>query len=106
MTTEQIWDIVYQVAVIVISLLAGGASVELVRWLKGLFNTNSNQTLVVVGVVAVVLTIATMIVEYALVPGSVTVANFGTVFITIFTASQVRYRMLKDELDKLAVAEE
>ena len=98
MTTEQIYQLIYQVAIIVVTLLAGGASVEIIRLLKKQLKTNGAWTLALVWVVAILITIATMIVEYALVPGSVTVENFGTVAVTVVLASQMRYRMLVDEM--------
>lgn len=98
MNSDMVWQILYQVAVIVVALLAGGASVELIRWLKKTLHTNGTQTLLLVMAVAVLLTIATMIVEAAVAPGMVTVQNFGLFVVAIFTASQARYRMLKDEL--------
>jgi len=100
MTTEQIWQIVYQIAVIVVALLAGGAAVDVIKWLKKKLRTSGEMTLVLVGVVAVVLTLAAMIVEAVIVPGAVTVENFGMVVVAIFAASQARYRMLVDELEE------
>lgn len=49
-------------------------------------------------VVAVLLTLATMVVEAAIAPGMVTLENFGAVVVAVFAASQARYRMLKEEL--------
>lgn len=98
MNSEMIWQIVYQVAMVVVALLAGGASVELVRWLKGALKTNGNQTLVLVMVVAVLLTLATAVVESFIAPGMVTLENFGAVVVAVVVASQARYRMLRDEL--------
>lgn len=98
MNSEMIWQVVYQVAVIVVALLAGGASVELVRWLKGALHTNGNQTLLLVMVVALLLTLATMVVEAAIAPGMVTLENFGVVVVAVVVASQARYRMIRDEL--------
>lgn len=99
MTNEQIYQLVYQIAFILVALLAGGASVSVIKWLKGLLKTNGNGTLALVAAVALLVTVATMIVEYALVPGSVTLENFGTVMVAVIVASQMRYRMLLDELD-------
>lgn len=98
MDSDVIWQVVYQVAVVVVALLAGGASVELVRWLKGALGTNGSQTLVLVMGVALLLTLATMVAEAAIAPGMVTLENFGTVMVAVVVASQARYRMLRDEL--------
>lgn len=106
MTTEQIWQFVYQIAVIVVALLAGGAAVDAIKWLKKKLRTSGEMTLVLVGLVAVVLTLAAMIVEAVIVPGAVTVENFGMVVVAIFAASQARYRMLVDELEEEIEIEE
>lgn len=98
MTTEQVWQVVFQVAVILLALLAGGASVDLIKWLKAKLNTNGDWTLVLVAAVAILITVATMIVEAVIVPGSITINNFGVVVVAIFAASQARYRMLKDQI--------
>lgn len=98
MTTEQVWQVVFQVAVILLALLAGGASVDLIKWLKAKLNTNGDWTLVLVAIVAILITVATMIVEAVIVPGSITINNFGVVVVAIFAASQARYRMLKDQI--------
>jgi hypothetical protein len=99
MTNEQIYQLVYQIAFILVALLAGGASVNVIKWLKGLLKTSGNGTLALVAAVALLVTVATMIVEYALVPGAVTLENFGTVMVAVIVASQMRYRMLLDELE-------
>jgi len=99
MTNEQIYQLVYQTAFILVALLAGGASVGLIKWLKVALKTNGNWTLALVAAVALLVTVATMIVEYALVPGAVTLENFGTVMVAVIVASQMRYRMLLDELE-------
>jgi len=105
MNTELFSQVIYQVAIIIVALLAGGASVSLIKWLKGLLKVDGNWTLVLVAAVAAVITIATMIVEYTLVPGAVTLENFGTIMVAVFMASQVRYRMLLDELNEQAALE-
>lgn len=98
MDSDMIWQIVYQVAVVVVALLAGGASVELIRWLKAVLKTNGGQTQILVMVVAVLLTLATMVAEAAIAPGMVTAENFGMIMVAVIMASQARYRMLKDEI--------
>lgn len=65
MTTGQVWQVIFQIAVILLALL----------------------------------TVATMIVEAAITPGSITLDNFGVVVVAVFAASQARYRMLKDQID-------
>lgn len=52
MNTNNILTIVMQVAVLVIGLLGGAATVPIIRWLKNTLNTNGGQTLALVAVVA------------------------------------------------------
>jgi hypothetical protein len=96
------WQIIYQLAVIVVALLAGGAAVEVIDWLKRALGLEGNGALAVTALVAVLLTLATMVVEHVLTPGAVGVDNFGAVFVTIFMASQVRFRMLREQADRAA----
>jgi len=48
MTNEQIYQLVYQIAFILVVLLAGGASVSVIKWLKITLKTNGNGTLALV----------------------------------------------------------
>lgn len=96
--TETIWQVIYQVAFVLVALLAGGAAVGVIGWLKTLLRADGTGTLAIVALVSVVLTLATMVVEGFLLPGAITLENFGTIFVTVFVATQVRYRQLRDEL--------
>jgi len=50
--TNEIYQFIYQVAFILVALLAGGASVSLIKWLKVTLKTNGNWTLALVAAVA------------------------------------------------------
>jgi hypothetical protein len=96
---ENYWTIITQIAVLVVGLLGGAATVPLIRWMKATLNTNGGQTLALVAVVSGLLAAATAVLEGVATPGGITPETFGYVFLLVFGMAQARYRQIKDELD-------
>lgn len=93
------WIIISQVAVLIIGLIGGAATVPLVRWLKNTLNTSGGQTLALVAVVSGLLAAGTAVVEGLVTPEGITPETFGYVFLLVFGMAQARYRQIKDELE-------
>lgn len=93
------WQIAGQIAIIVLGLVGGAATVPVVRYLKDELHTNGAQTIALAAGVSLVLTLASAVVEGVLAPGTVTGANFGVVFLALFVSGQVRYRQIRDDLE-------
>jgi hypothetical protein len=94
------WNIMVQIAVVVVALLGGAATVPVVKWMKNALNTSGWQTIALAAGVALILTMAVAVLDGVIAPGTVTEANFGAVFVTLFVAGQVRYRQLRDEMER------
>lgn len=98
MQDVDIWTVVIQVAIILVTLFGGGtATVQLVRWLKQALGTHGIKTQVVAAIVSVTLGLAGLIVEGQIAPDTVGLENLSVWGLAIFFASQSIYRMLKDE---------
>lgn len=95
------WNIVSQIAIVVIGLFGGAATVPVIRWLKMKLNTDGGQTLALAAGFSVLLTLAAAIVEETITPGAITADNFGVLFLVLFAAGQARYRQLRDELGEV-----
>lgn len=96
---ESYWIIITQVAVLIIGLIGGVATVPIIKWLKNTLNTDGGQTLLLVAGVSFLLAAATAVIEGIVTPGGITPETFGYVFLLVFGMAQARYRQLKDELE-------
>lgn len=101
------WDNLIQLAVIF--LLYFGTDNQLVKtinWLKDKLEWSNKKAELLVIVMAVLVSVATMLVEGVLVPASFTMANFAVLVTAVTYAARSRYRRLKQkeieaELDAL-----
>jgi hypothetical protein len=95
------WDVLLQVSTVIVGLAAGQLfTVPLVRRLKALLGTTGQQTNVLVWVVALVLTLASAVVEGVLAPGTIDASTWGLVVLSIVKQAETRYRQLKDDLQE------
>lgn len=92
------WNIILQLAVIVMALLGGAATVPVIGWLKSRLGTTGGQTIALAVAVTALLTVAAAILDGSIAPGTIGPDNFGVVFVALFVAGQVRYRQLRDQI--------
>lgn len=86
-----------EVAILLVALVGGAATVPVVRWLKDALGTSGKGTIALAVVVSAVLGIAGLIAEGVLTPDTMQPENLSTWGLAIFVASQVIYRQLRDE---------
>lgn len=91
------YEVVTQLAQIILALVAGIGAVPLVNWLKTKLKASGTGALAVTAAVATIMAVAALIVEGQLTPGDVSWENAAAVFTLVFAASQARFRMLKDQ---------
>lgn len=98
MTELDVWNVIVQVAIILVALFGGGnVVVEVVRRLKEALGTHGVWTQLLAAGVSFVLGLAGLIAEGALTPDEMGLENLSVWFLLIFVASQAIYRRLVDE---------
>lgn len=95
-TAPEWWPFLVSLAALGLSIIGGAATVPLVNRLKARFGLAGRQAQVLVGVVAVLLTVMTTLVEGVLTPETFTWSNAGWYLTTVVLTSQARYFALKD----------
>lgn len=94
------WNFVVQLSVILAGLAAGGTfSVTVINYLKSLLKISGGQTLVLVAVFAVLLTVSASVLEGTLAPGTVSPETWGITVLAIIQQATTRYRQIKDDLE-------
>jgi len=102
MTIE--WPQVVQIANMVIALIvAFGGIVPIVSFLKDKLNTPPRYSQMLAVGVCVVYTILSMILQGVIAPESLTMANMGTTFVAVLTASQAEYQRVQRAGEKANV---
>ena len=103
--TTMLWSILTQISIVISGLAAGGlVTVETINWLKNNLKLPNGKpitggwTLVLLGLWATLLTVATSIVSEQLAPGLITSNTWGTMLLGIIVQASIRYRQLKDDL--------
>lgn len=91
------FEVIREVAIVIVALFGGGASVTLVQWIKQKVGTEGNQTVALAVVLSFILAVSGLIAEGALTPETIRLDNFSTWFLLIAGAQQVYFRKLKDE---------
>jgi len=95
-----IWEFAMQLSVVLVGLLAGGTfTVPAINWLKEKLGTTGGQTLAIVAAFALVITLATAVVEGIVAPGTINSQTWGAVLLSIMFMADVRYRQLKSEIE-------
>ena len=95
------WPQVVQVANMIIALIvAFGGIVPIVNFLKDKLNTPPRYSQALAVGVCVVYTLLSMIVQGAVAPESLTMANMGTTFVAVLTASQAEYQRVQRAKEK------
>lgn len=98
MEQVDVWNVVVQVALIIVALFGGGHTVvEVVKRLKELLGTHGFWTQLLAATVSLVLGLATLIAEGAITQQTFALDNLSVWVLGIFFASQVVYSRLVDE---------
>lgn len=93
---------VVQVANFIVALfVAFGGVVKVVDFLRKTLNTPPRYSQALAVGVCVVYTIVSMIVQGLIAPDSLSMANAGTLFVTVFTASQAEYQRVQRSKDSV-----
>lgn len=89
------YNLLVQVAAIIISLIGGVSTVPVINWVKGQLNLDGRWAQVLTAAVATIIAILTMVVQGALAPGTVTAENLSVVFTAVLVASQAEYARIR-----------
>lgn len=93
---EITWEQIIIFANFVIGLIvAFGGIVPIVNKIKHTFNLKPRYSQFVTVLVVFLYTVLSMVVQGVLVPESLTMAQFGTTFVAVLTASQAEYNRVK-----------
>jgi hypothetical protein len=92
------WQMIVQVAGVIVALAGGILSVPLINGLKRLAGMNGRAAQAVTVAVAVLVAIATMIVSGAISPEPLTTEYIGSLISAVLVASQAEYNRLKGKL--------
>ena len=90
------FEILVQVAGVLVAVIGGFGAVPIVNSLKGAMSLKGNGALALTIVFAAVWGVAEMIVGGQITTNSFTVANIAALVVTVFTVSQAKYNMIKD----------
>lgn len=90
------FEIIRQLALILVLLLEGGLVVPAVKALKNAFGLSGWKSFVLAAVVSAVFGTVTVIADGTITGESFAWTNLSGLFTAVFVASQVIYRMLKD----------
>ena len=91
------WEQIVQIAGFLLALLLGAVSNGLIDWLKAQLGVSGHGALALTAAVAVAIAVLDLVVLGQLTPAGVNWGNATEVFIAVFVASQVRFRMLRDQ---------
>lgn len=91
------FDILIQVAGILVALIGGFGAVPTVNFLKKVMRLQGNAALVLSVLFAVVWGVAEMIVGGQITEGSFTIANLAALVVAVFAVSQAKYKMIAGE---------
>ncbi len=89
------YEILVQVAGILVAVIGGFGAVPAVNWLKGLLNLQGNAALILTVLFAVVWGVAEMVVAGQITPDSFTLSNLAALVVAVFAVSQAKYDMVK-----------
>ena len=88
------FEILMQVAGILVAVIGGFGAVPAVNWLKSVLKLQGNGALVLTVLFAVVWGVAEMIVGGQVSEASFTLANLAALVTAVFAVSQAKYKML------------
>ena len=92
----EVWEFIRQIAIIIVTLAAGGPGVVwLVDWLKATFNLSGQPVWWLAAGVSLVAALAGAIVDGAISPDALQVENVAEISLGVFFASQAYYKMIQ-----------
>lgn len=95
-TSPEWWPFVAQMAALTLSLIGGGATVPVIRWLKDSLNLSGRWVYILIWAISLLLALAAVVVEGALTPGAINWESAGLIVTAVILGSQIEYRRIKD----------
>ena len=92
---EQVFEILVQVAGIVLALVGGFGAVPIVNWLKGLLKLSGSNAIILTVAFSAVWGVAELLVGGQFDQTTLTLSNLAAIVAAVFAISQAKYNSIK-----------